>query len=246
MSANDAISLAQAGDTGFGMLGLRRSDGASVLVFVLAQAFPSCVTRELLDRGHCQLPAAAVRSRSRPAAVASASRRAGRWAPRCCMGRVALAGGDGCNGSAAGVSPAAMAHQYPARGRSADRLWLRALASCVSRSAGYWSGAMSRWLRCFVGAPGASAPQVRLLHDTHDRCSLGGLAIFVIVQLFNAIGALAASPLAVPAEVIEWSACPAHLHGIVLDRDCCCWPWRCSRSPVRSASCTCAWPRRAR
>ncbi len=187
MSANGAISLAQAGDTGFGILGLAGAMAVG-LVFVLA-GLSKLRHRELLTgviANYRLLPSAligpaAVLLPPAELALGTALLLGGHWLAA--MGAMALLL----------VFAAAMAINIR-RGRSqidcgCGRSQLRQPLSwlLVGRNVALAALLAAR----LVPGPAVSTADIMI-------ALAGGLAIFVIVQLFNAIGALAASPLSSP------------------------------------------------
>ena len=187
VTANDAISLAQAGDAGFGILGLAGAMAVG-LVFVLA-GLAKLRHRELLTgviANYRLLPSwlvgpAAMLLPPVELALGIALLLGAHWLAA--LGAMALLL----------VFAAAMAVNIR-RGRSqidcgCGRSQLRQPLSwlLVARNALLAALLLPR----LVPGPAVSTADILI-------ALAGGLAIFVIVQLFNAIGALAASPLSSP------------------------------------------------
>ena len=187
MMSNEAISLAQAGSAGFGILGLAGAMAVG-LVFVLA-GLAKLLHRELfvgVIANYRLLPAALVGPAALllppvELALGTALLLSGHWLAA--LGSMVLLL----------VFAAAMAINIR-RGRSqidcgCGRSQLRQPLSWLLVGRNVVLAALL--LPRLLPSPAVSATDLMI-------ALAGGLAIFLIVQLFNAIGALAASPLAAP------------------------------------------------
>ncbi len=195
MKGSDAISLAQAGNAGFSILGLAGAVAVG-MVFVLAGA-AKLRHRELLAgviANYRLLPAALVGPTALllppvELALGTALLLGGHWLAA--LGAMALLL----------IFAAAMAINIR-RGRSqidcgCGRSQLRQPLSwlLVGRNVVLAALLLPRLLPSPAASPAVSPAET----GTDLMIALaGGLAIFLIVQLFNAIGALAASPLSAP------------------------------------------------